>query len=219
MKKSLLPIFATAGLLLSCSNLKTLPAPETIDGYWSMFNIDKHINVFGTLDDYLFRDDIVYRDMRMLVDPAQYEQIGGDRFLSGFVDGFSVTPYPYIAPVYGLPPEVGSSYEGPHLFDYDGQSTYTANYAESQAILLELFPQDKTIFVMCGGGGYAMMMKNMLVSLGWDADKIYNVGCYWSYSGDHDIKIKEGEGEEAVYHFHRVDYKVIDLSYLTPLDA
>ena len=28
---------------------------------------------------------------------------------------------------------------------------------------------------MCGGGGYAGMTKTMLVSLGWDENKIYNV--------------------------------------------
>ena len=31
---------------------------------------------------------------------------------------------------------------------------------------------------MCGGGGYAGMTKNLLVSLGWDENKIYNTcGC------------------------------------------
>ena len=29
---------------------------------------------------------------------------------------------------------------------------------------------------MCGGGGYAGMTKKLLVSLGWDENKIYNVG-------------------------------------------
>ena len=37
---------------------------------------------------------------------------------------------------------------------------------------------------MCGGGGYAGMTKNMLVSLGWDKDKIYVVGGYWFYEGN-----------------------------------
>lgn len=217
MNKNLFPILATTVLLLSCANVKALPKPETIEGFWAMFEIDKNINVFGSLDDYLFRDDIVYRDMRMLVDPAAYENIGGDRFLSGFVDGFSVVPYPYLAPLYGLPPEVGEGYVGPTLFNYDGVSTYEANYTESMDILLELFPKDKAIFVMCGGGGYAMMTKNMLVSLGWDKDKIYNVGCYWSYQGKHDVKVKSGEGLNVSYALHRVDYKVIDFDFLTPL--
>ena len=32
---------------------------------------------------------------------------------------------------------------------------------------------------MCGGGGYASMTKNLLISLGYDQNKIYNVGGYW----------------------------------------
>ena len=36
---------------------------------------------------------------------------------------------------------------------------------------------------MCGGGGYAGMTKTMLVALGWDEEKIYNVGAYLSYEG------------------------------------
>ena len=46
-------------------------------------------------------------------------------------------------------------------------------------ILEDLFPKDKKIFLMCGGGGYAGMMKNLLISLGWNQDNIYNVGGYW----------------------------------------
>lgn len=215
MKNKLFPLFTVALLLTGCAQVKALPKPETIEGFWSMFKIDKNINVFGTLDDYLLCEDIVYRDMRMLVDPAKYENIGGDRFLSGFIEGFSVVPYPYLATLHGLPPEVEEGYRGPTLFDFDGVSTYTANYEQSMTILLDLFPQDKTIFLMCGGGGYAMMSKDMLVALGWDQDKIYNVGCYWSYEGKHDIKVKIGEGENASYAFHRVDYKLIDFDYLT----
>ncbi len=217
MKKQVLLLLSTTMLTLSCSQVSPLPKPEPIEGYWSMFNIDKNINVFDSLDDYLFRDDVVYADMRMLVDPAQYENIGGDRFLSGFVEGFSVIPFPYLATLYGLPSEVGEGYNGPTLFAYDGVDTYVANYEESFDIILSLFPKDKAIFLMCGGGGYAMMTKNMLVTLGWDEDKVYNVGCYWSYEGDHDVKVKEGEGESASYHFYRADYKLIDFDYLTPI--
>ena len=46
-------------------------------------------------------------------------------------------------------------------------------------IIEQIFPKDKVIFLMCGGGGYAGMTKNFLVSMGWDENKIYNVGGYW----------------------------------------
>lgn len=32
--------------------------------------------------------------------------------------------------------------------------------------------------------------KKLLVSLGWDENKIYDVGGYWYYSGKNNIKVK-----------------------------
>ncbi len=64
-----------------------LPTPELSEGIrGSEFGIDKNINE-ATLDNYLGRSDTVYRDMRMLKDPGNYEAIGGDSYLSGFVEG------------------------------------------------------------------------------------------------------------------------------------
>ena len=91
--------------------LKELPKPEVTGGSRGELGIDKNINE-STIDEYLNRPDAVYRDMRMLEDPATYENIGGDRFLSGYIEGFEVVPLPYIIPVTGLPGEVGKTYEG-----------------------------------------------------------------------------------------------------------
>lgn len=214
-------LLLTALFVVGCANTSQLPLPEVIDGFWATFEVDKNINVFGeqpTLDNYLEREHIIYRDMRMLVDPANYEAIGGDRFLSGFVKGFEVVPLPYIIPIFGLPAEVGATYEGTTLFDYDGDATYSANYHESETILEQLFPKDKTIFIMCGGGGYAMMAKRMLIDMGWDENKIYNVGCYWQYHGANDVKVKITEGEKTYYAFHKVNYHVIDFDYLNVIN-
>ena len=93
-----------------------LPAPELSEGIrGSEFGIDKNINE-ATLDNYLGRSDTVYRDMRMLKDPGNYEAIGGDSYLSGFVEGFEVVPLPYLVNVAGLPEEVGDTYTGKTLF-------------------------------------------------------------------------------------------------------
>ncbi|MBQ1320979.1 MAG: hypothetical protein IIY53_04945, partial [Solobacterium sp.] len=86
----------------SNSALPELPAPEFADGLrGEQFGIDKNINE-ATIDQYLFRDDAVYRDVRMLRDEAEYEAIGGDSWLSGIVEGFEVVPYPYLCNVEGL---------------------------------------------------------------------------------------------------------------------
>ena len=80
------------------SKLKELPKPEISEGARGELGIDKNINE-ATIDEYLNREDSVYRDMRMLEDPGNYEAIGGDRFLSGYIEGFEVIPLPYIIQV------------------------------------------------------------------------------------------------------------------------
>ena len=193
--------------------LATLPKPEVTDGQRGELGIDKNVNETN-IDKYLGRSDSVYRDMRMIEDPADYEAIGGDRYLSGYVEGFEVVPYPYLVNVEGLPEAVGKSYEGNTLYTVkDGE--YTANYKESLQILEDLFPKDKKIFLMCGGGGYAGMTKAMLVKLGWNADNIWVVGGYWYYEGEHDVKVKQGEGETVSYALWKIPYHDIDFSKLT----
>ena len=69
---------------------------------------------------------------------------------------------------------------------------------------------------MCGGGGYAGMTKNMLISLGWDENKIYNVGAYWSYQGKNNVSVKKTKQDGvASYDFWKVSYHDIDMKSLT----
>ena len=205
--------FFAGRYIFPTEKLATLPKPQVSEGERGQLGIDKNINE-KNIDKYLGRSDSVYRDMRMLVDPANYEAIGGDSYLSGFVKGFEVVPLPYLVPAEGLPEAVGSSYTGPTLFSQqDGE--YVANYVESMDILEALFPKDKNIFLMCGGGGYAGMTKNLLVALGWNENKIYNVGGYWSYDGGNNVSVKTERGGETVYDFFKVPYHSIDFSTLT----
>ena len=193
---------------------ETLPKPEISDGIrGEQFGIDKNINE-STIDEYLGRSDSVYRDMRMLKDPGNYEAIGGDSYLSGFVNGFEVIPLPYLTNVTGLPEEVGETYTGETLFTQDESGNYVANYEESMEILEAIFPRDKNIFLMCGGGGYAGMTKTMLVALGWDENKIYNVGAYWSYNGNNNVEVKKTIDGEDYYNFSIVPYYNIDFTTL-----
>ena len=194
--------------------LSKLPLPEVTTGERGMLGIDKNINE-ETIDKYLGRSDSVYRDVRMLKDPGNYEAIGGDSYLSGFVKGFEVVPYPYLTEVKGLPESVGNSYQGKTLFTENEDGTYRANYQESLAFLEYYFPKDKYIFLMCGGGGYAGMTKKLLVSLGWDETKIYDVGGYWFYNGKNNVQIKKTVDGKTSYEFWRVNYHDIDFDTLT----
>lgn len=196
---------------------KDLPAPELAEGQRGELGIDKNVNE-STIDEYLGRNDAVYRDLRMLEDPGNYEAIGGDSKLSGFVRGFEVVPFPYIVNVGGLPEEVGGTYSGKTLFRQHSDGTFTANYTESMDILEALFPKDKIIFLMCGGGGYSGMMKNLLVSLGWDESKIYDVGGYWFYEGNNNVEVKRIKDDgTTVYDFYKVPVHEIDFAGLTEL--
>ena len=195
------------------SKTSELPKPELSEGLRGTFGIDKNINE-TTIDNYLNRSDSVYRDMRMLKDPGNYEAIGGDSYLSGFLKGSEVVPYPYIVNVTGLPEEVGKTYEGKTLFTLkDGK--YIANYNESLSILEYLFPKDKNIFLMCGAGGYAGSTKEMLVALGWDENKIYNIGGYWYYNGNNNVEVKRTTNNKTYYDFYKINYHNIDFTNLT----
>ena len=211
--KKILLIMLFALTLCACGEKELgLPKPQVSEGVRGDLGIDANVNE-ASLDKYLNRDDAVYRDMRMLKDPATYENIGGDAYLSGFVKGFEVVPLPYLVNVTGLPEEVGTTYKGKTLFT-EKNGKYTANYEESMAILEYLFPKDKTIFLMCGGGGYAGMTKGMLVSLGWDETKIYNTGGYWYYQGTNNVIVKNDKYEKVTYDFWKVPYHDIDFTQL-----
>lgn len=198
------------------NNLEKLPLPEVTSGQRGTLGIDKNINE-ETIDNYLGRSDSVYYDMRMLKDPGNYEAIGGDSYLSGIIKGFEVLPYPYITEVKGLPEAVGDSYKGETLFKEEN-GKYIENYKESLEILEYFFPKDKNIFLMCGGGGYAGMTKNLLVSLGWDENKIYNVGGYWYYNGKNNINIKRITDNKTTYDFWKLTYHNIDFNLLTKVN-
>lgn len=215
-------VIATVGAFLlgrfvwpNTAGLVALPAPELAEGQRGELGIDKNVNE-ETIDLYLGRDDAVYRDVRMLEDPGNYGAIGGESKLTGFVRGFEVVPFPYIVNVTGLPKEVGNTYQGKTLFEKKSDGSYVANYVESLRILEDLFPKDKTIFLMCGGGGYSGMLKSMLVALGWDESKIYDVGGYWYYNGKNNVEVKrETENGEVVYDFYKVPIHNIDFTELT----
>ena len=214
--KKLFVIAMLALTLCACNEKKEekveLPKPKVSEGVRGDLGIDANVNE-ATLDKYLEMENAVYRDMRMLIDPAEYENIGGDAYLSGFVKGFEVVPFPYLVNVTGLPDEVGNTYNGQTLFTLkDGK--YIANYEESMEIIEYLFPKDKTIFLMCGGGGYAGMTKSMLVALGWDEEKIYNTGGHWYYKGENNVTVKNNRNDEVTYDFWKIAYHDIDFKTL-----
>ena len=199
---------------------KPLPKPELAEGIrGEQYGIDKNINE-STIDNYLNRSDTVYRDVRPLEDVAPWENKGGDRFISAFIPGFEVVPYIYLAGFSDKYIEekkaegVEGLYQGDSLFTIKDDGSYTANYEESLDILEYLFPKDKNIFIMCGAGGYAGLTKNMLVALGWDENKIYNIGGFWFYEGKNSEPVKRTVDGKDYYDFWKLNYHDIDFKNL-----
>ena len=199
---------------------KALPAPSVNAD--SPFGVDANINV-SSIDEWLGRDDVVYRDVRMLFDPADYAAIGGEADLTHTIEGFKIVPFPYIATLQSLPVE--GAYAGDCLYTVEWNADGTVksaapNYAESDMILRELFPRDKAIFLMCGGGGYAGMMKQLLLFLDWDENLLYNIGANWEYTGSHGVELvvyPEDAGGRNIYATWRADYAYLDFTRLEKL--
>ena len=211
-----------AGSLTACSSgakprPNPLPPPDADSA--SMFGVDKNINM-ETIDNYLGREDVEYIDVRMLFDPADFAAIGGEADLTRTIQGFRVVPYPFIATLTQLP--VSGAYDGPCLYtlawDESGDiASASPNFIEAELILSELFPKDKAIFFMCGGGGYSGMMKSLLIYLGCDENLLYNIGGNWTYTGKNTLELmvypEDADGDK-IYATWRADYAYIDFSRL-----
>lgn len=196
---------------------KPLPAPEADPA--SEFGVDANISM-RTIDEWLDRDDVAYRDMRMLFDPADYGAMGGDPDLSATIEGFKVVPFPLVATLPPLP--VAGAYTGLTAWkvewsDDGSVSSAAPNYRESERLLEDLFPKDRAIFLMCGAGGYAGQMKALLAFLGWDAQKLYNVGGFWSYAGTRAVQLIERSGGETLHCMWRADVAPIDFTWMHAL--
>ena len=184
------------------------------------FGVDANINM-TTIDEWLGRPDVVYRDMRLIFDPARWEDVDEDPYASRVLPGFKLVPYPYLATMAPIP--VTEYYDGDTLFTCEWNEegellSVKSNYKESMTILRELFPQDKAIFLCCGGAGYASFTKQLLLYLGWDASLVYNVGGMWYYEGDQAIDLIEygSKADDDMYATWRADYTLIDFTLLRP---
>ena len=198
------------------NELEELPAslPNPNDD----FGVDSNINM-DTIDQYLGRADVAYRDVRMLFDPADYASIGGNADLATTIECFMVVPFPYLGSLPPLP--VDGAYDGDVLFriEWDDERNIKSAipvYDHSLLLLEELFPKDKAIFLMCGGAGYAAFTKKLLLHLGWEENLLYNIGGNWEYTGGRGIDlITYDNNGNPTYFLWRADSPIIDFSMLS----
>ena len=119
------------------------------------------------LRQYLFRSDVAYIDLRDYEDYAKKH-----------LKGFEVIPY--LALIFNADADKDASL--PQLYGGEPANPVPV-YKESDEILAALFPKNKTLFVMCQGGGRASQIMNILKARGWDMSKVYNVGGMGHYTG------------------------------------
>ena len=106
-------------------------------------------------DKYAERDDVMYVDLRNATD-----------YNKAHLQNFEMVQF--FAHLYGT---------GDQLFiQSNGADNYLPRYAESVALLEEMFPKNKTIFFMCQSGGRVVHMMKIMEMNGWDMSKIYNIG-------------------------------------------
>lgn len=229
-RRSLLGAVAAAGLAsaLAAAGARTADAsqdtqlPPAQPDPDDPFAVDLNVNM-ETIDDYLGIPGVCYRDMRMVKDPADYAAIGGDAVLSVGIEGFKAVPFPYVANLPELP--VDGAYDGPHLFDVawgEGTEVLDARprYEESELIVGDLFPRDRPIVLCCGGGGYAAMMRSLLLWMGYDPGLLYNAGGVWDYTGYRAVELARHDEKtgETKFFLWRADITVLDFSQLTEMD-
>ena len=153
------------------------PVPCTVDSYASdCSSINK-----DNLQDYFCLEDVVYIDLR---DYADY----GKKHLRNF------ECIPYFAMIFDAE---ANGTDKPQL--YGGSiDAPVATYEESLDIIHEMFPQDKTIFLMCQSGGRVSQCMTLLASLGYDMSKIYNVGGMGQYTSNELVAYTDDVSELAL---------------------
>lgn len=115
----------------------------------------------GNLDEYMFRDDVQYVDLR------NYEAV----FHSGFIYSFEIIPF--------------FDYLDYRAFDRNDAYEFEPDQILNSALLENIFIKDKAIFLYADGcirGGY---LKDVLNYLGYE--RVYVIGGFYEYSGLHKV--------------------------------
>lgn len=174
MKKILLSLLTISLLFTGCSS----------GGENDFTYIPEKINAEGTsieassvttknIDNYLFRDDVIYVDLR------PYAEIISE----GHIAGFSFYPfYDFIATIDGAKDENKNPKDN-RLFKMKNESgrlgsvgNFIPTYEESEFILNDLFPKDKYIFAITISCNESVYFLNLLKQYGYDPAKLYNIG-------------------------------------------
>ena len=151
------------------NNYKDIPVKHDINGV----TIEASSVNTKNIDNYLFRDDTIYVDLR------PYNEIAKE----GHIAGFSFFPYyDFFATMEGTKDNEGNPKDN-RLFKMKNEmgklgtvGNFLPNYVESEYILNRFFPKDKYIFAITISNNECMYSLNLLIQYGYDPAKLYNIG-------------------------------------------
>ncbi|QMS84470.1 rhodanese-like domain-containing protein [Candidatus Xianfuyuplasma coldseepsis] len=147
---ALFSVFLLVFILTSCTEEITI-LDITTDSEITMAN----------LDDYMFRDDVQYVDLRNFNDP----------FMSGTIDGFINIPF--------------FDYLDFRAFDRNGVFEFDPDQIVNVREIERLFDSDKAIFLYADGCIRSGYVKDVLDYLGYE--RVFVLGGFYEYQGEHRI--------------------------------
>ena len=170
MLKKVILIIAVLFTMLGCNKVDsnsstTIPAKKND---YDTSPITSPINA-RNLDNYLFRNDVQYVDVR------DYKAAIQD----GYIASFQFVPF------YSL---IASFNENEALFRIENRISngvevaagqvggFTPQYEESETLIKAIFSQDKYIFLVSQSGSESAYVINLLIQLGYTPSLLYNVG-------------------------------------------
>lgn len=191
MKKILISLLSFF-LLVSCANKTSendysiIPEKNDVNGV----SIEASSINTQNIDNYLFRDDVIYVDLRSYAEIAR----------EGHIAGFSFYPfYDFIATMEGSKDSNGEAKDN-RLFKMKNEKgmlgqigNFVPNYQESEFVLNELFPKDKYIFTITISNNECMYFLNLLIQYGYNPELLYNVGGFSMGTGLKNVAYKNIE--------------------------
>lgn len=167
----------------------------------------------ANIDDYLFRDDCVYIDTR-----------SGVQFYSeGSIGSFMNIPfYGYIADFKktdALFTMTKVTADDGTIYPLGEPGSFIANYVESEEMIKSLIPKNKNILVISTAGVESCYFIHLLIQLGYDEAKLYNVGSFTTGMGDDIAYISYENAQHLVPPFELYDTSITySWHNLTPLN-
>lgn len=142
-------------LLVGCSDCECDECEDLVE-----INADDIITM-ENLDDYMFRDDVQYIDLRNYA----------TKFLSGYIKSFETISF--------------FEYLDHRAFERNNENIFSPDHVKSELIINLFFDKDKAIFLFDSGCMRAGYLQDLLYHLGYE--RVYYLGGFYEYNGDHRV--------------------------------